>query len=59
MRYLVIAYDKQSVCVNRLEKGQQPSADLKVEDVLCQGSSFEDVVKSLEEAFQDEMNVSN
>jgi len=56
MRYLVIAYDKQSVCLNRLEKGQQPSAALKVEDVLCQGSSFQDVVKALEQAFGQEMN---
>lgn len=55
MRYIVIAYDKISVCVNRLEQGQQPPASLKVEDVLCQGSSFGDVVKSLEQAFGEEM----
>ena len=55
MRYLVIAYDKNSVCVNRLAKGETPSVDLKVEDVLCQGSSFNDVVHALAQAFQKEM----
>ena len=55
MRYLVIAYDKTSVCVNRLKAGQIPPTSLEVEDVLCQGSSFGDVVKSLEVAFSEEM----
>lgn len=55
MRYLVIAYDKQSVCVNRLAKDSQPTTDFKIEDVLCQGSSFSDVVKALKQAFSEEM----
>ena len=54
MRFIVIAYDKTSVCVNRLEPGQVPPASLKVEDVLCEGSSFDDVVKSLQTAFAEE-----
>ncbi len=57
MRYLIIAYDKTSVTVNRLTEGQQPPIDLLVQDVLCQGSSFGDVVKALEQAFGEEMAV--
>lgn len=54
MRYLVIAYDKTSVTVNRLPAGRHlPPAP--VEDILCQGSSFGDVVKALEQAFGEEM----
>ncbi len=55
MRYLIIAYDKTSVTVNRLTEGQQPPTSLLVQDVLCQGSSFGDVVKALEQAFGEEM----
>jgi hypothetical protein len=55
-RYLIIVYDKQHVCVNRLKSGQVPPASLEVEDVLCEGSSFDDVVRALEEAFTAEMN---
>lgn len=57
MRYLVIAYDNRSVTVNRIKAGERPLFSEEVlQDVLCQGSSFGDVVKALELAFADEMN---
>jgi hypothetical protein len=55
MRYLIIAYDKTSVTVNRLEKESKPLTSLSVQDVLCQGSSFGDVIRALEQAFGEEM----
>jgi len=54
MRYLVIAYDKNGATVNRLKAGTVPQP-VQVEDVLCEGSSFQDIVNALQEAFSQEM----
>lgn len=57
MRYIVISYDKNSVTVQRLLKTTRFVADTEGGmDILCQGSSFGDVVKALEQAFAEEMS---
>ena len=55
LRYIIIAYDKDGVTVFRLAPGARAMMSVGPGEVLCQGSSFGDVVKALEQAFTEEM----
>jgi len=56
LRYIVIAYDKDGVTIDRRVRGAVAMwSTTEGREVLYNGRNFGDVVKALERAFQEEM----